>query len=73
MDTSRIRNMALDILMAERINKSAVKEYIRETQSLADAYDGVTNLKVVQEAGMKQSKEIFGLVKTMHKMYKIDN
>jgi hypothetical protein len=68
MDTLTIRNMALDLLMAERISKSAVKEYIRETQSLADAYDSVTNLKVVQKTGMQQSKDVFDLVRKMHKL-----
>jgi len=68
MNTITIRNMALDLLMAERISKSAVKEYIRETQSLADAYDSVTNLKVVQETGMQQSKDVFDLVRKMHKL-----
>ena len=52
--------------MADRINKSAVKEYIRETTNLADAYDAVTTLKVIQQTGMKQSKDVFDLVKKMH-------
>ena len=68
MDTNIIRNMALDLMMADRITKCAVKEYIRETQSLLDAYDAITNLKVVQESGMSQAKDVFGLVRQMHKM-----
>ena len=60
--------MALELLMADRVSKSAIKEYIRETNNLADAYDAVTNLKVVQETGMKQSKDVFDLVSKMHKL-----
>lgn len=73
MNTQFIRTMALDLLMAPRISKSAIKEYIRETQDLADAYDALTNLKVVQETGMHQAKEVFGLVRQMHKMNRSDN
>ena len=73
MNTQFIRTMALDLLMSERMNKGAIKEYIRETQSLADAYDALTNLKVAQESGMNQAKEVFGLVRQMHKMNRSDS
>lgn len=73
MNTQFIRNMAFDLLMADRVTKGAVKEYIRETLSLIDAYDAITNLKVVQESGMTQAKEVFGLVRQMHKMNKSDS
>jgi hypothetical protein len=65
--------MALELLMADRITKAAVKEYVRETQSLLDAYEAITNLKVIQESGMSQAKDVFGLVRQMHKMNKTDN
>lgn len=68
MNTILIRNLALELLLADRVSKTAIKEYIRETQNLADAYDAVTNLKVVQETGMQQSKDVFDLVRKMHKL-----
>lgn len=68
-----LRNLAINLLASPRIRKGDVVDFIIETQNLADAYDATNLLNTAQETSMKQTREIFDLVKEMRKLNKGDS
>ena len=68
MDTKGIRDMAINLLLKDRILKSDVKAFVSLTQGLADAYDALSSLQTAQKNSMDQAKDIFGIVKDLRKL-----
>ena len=60
--------MALELLTAKKINPSAMKAFIAQTQQLSDQYDSLVNLENARQSSTDQTKYVFKLAKELHKL-----